>query len=164
LAKLGWALLFCVFATLLPACKGKKKDVLYIEPELQPFVSQFVQDAMKLGAHVEITNLSAQLSDRLEDPAVGECVRNGSNPMIRISRSFWQTASDANKQLEVYHELGHCVLNREHDDAMALDNGNIPRSIMNSSEIDIAVFLAHYDYYLCELFSSLTGASCSASG
>lgn len=162
MAKLGWAMLFCVLTAGLTSCKGKKRDVLFIAPELQPLIAKFVEDGEKYGAKVTIANLSAQLTERLEFPVVGDCTRNGDYPMIRISKSFWETASEANRQLEIYHELGHCILNREHDDAVIAENGNIPRSIMNTVEIDISVFLKNQDYYFCELFSVLTGATCAS--
>lgn len=150
---LARALLISVLLILLSACKAKKpREVVYIAPELQPFVTQFKQDAEKYDRPLSITNLTAQLSDRIEDPAVGECARDAGTPIVRISRTFWSSASDAAKTLILYHELGHCVLGRDHEDTLIL-NDSIPRSLMATRELNVAVFVLHYDYYLCELFS-----------
>jgi hypothetical protein len=142
----------------LVACdkKAKLRDTLFVAPELQPFVSKFEEEALKQGRSLKIKNLHAQFTDKLEYPATGECNASEGTPVVRISLAFWQTASDASKQVAMFHELGHCILERPHDDAVIFLNGQyIPRTLMIASELDSAVFLANYDYYMQELFSVL---------
>jgi hypothetical protein len=50
----------------------------------------------------------------------------------------------------IFHELGHCVLNRSHDNNLQ-DNG-LPRSLMFSKNQKLLDF--NYNYYLNELFNS----------
>jgi hypothetical protein len=52
---------------------------------------------------------------------------------ISVSESYWLTASDLEREELVFHELGHCILGRGHEDgAMPISGGSIYKSLMNS--------------------------------
>lgn len=64
---------------------------------------------------------------------VGLCVHEDGGPTVYLSGDFWSTASDAQRWVLVFHELGHCALNREHRDDLTLLAGGCPVSIMRWS-------------------------------
>lgn len=58
-------------------------------------------------------------------------------------------------QVVVDHELGHCLLNREHDDSYL--NRTQKTSIMSSSILNTRDYLTNYEYYQSELFGHNDG-------
>ena len=100
---------------LLTAC-GQNSN---IDPELQPFVVSFLSDASSFGQHPSTKNLDVLFGDL--EGKLGLCKREKSgNPFepekqtITIDQDFWDRSTDASKEFVLYHELGHCVLNRNH--------------------------------------------------
>ena len=84
---------------------------------------------------------------------LGVCVRSDEAPnRVAVDQEAWSVASQAFRELIVFHELGHCVLNREHlDDEV---NG-VCVSIMNSGLVGCELSLeneAIRSAYLDELF------------
>ena len=75
---------------------------------------------------------------------VGWCVRHSDKPS-QISYS------DAEKELLMFHELGHCVLDRRHRDT--LTPHDVPLSIMATIMIDVEVYKNNREYYIDELFT-----------
>lgn len=73
---------------------------------------------------------------------------------IIIRESWWSSAEDSYRESLLFHELGHCRLDREHDDATFSVGSNTYRSSMMSS-----IIVAPRDYnqykvgYWKELFT-----------
>ncbi len=135
--------------------------IVNIAPEAQPFVNRFVQTAHAEGIQLEITDLQINFvndipSDRPGTTTLGECFMGGpdSTPHIRLNRSSWVDMDELLHEALVYHELGHCILRREHDESFITDLGEgIPKSIMYPYLLDEGVYLRHHDHYLIELFN-----------
>jgi len=107
---------------LTTACAKK----LYQEPnaEFVPYLQMFSEDY-----RVNANGFNVQFAD-LKDSKIGTCYRNTRDGgyKIEIDREWWER--NANEQVRatlMYHELGHCLLNRGHDSTVV--NG-YPRSIM----------------------------------
>lgn len=80
----------------------------------------------------------------LSYPKVGECsyTNNKLKPRkIKIDYTFWQKSDDETRLRLIFHELGHCDLNCEHqDDVFGTMNEHISYSQVKDSEIK-ALFL-----------------------
>lgn len=90
---------------------------------------------------------------------IGVCKRwSDGYAMIEIDPTYWNNThvSDAQRKALIYHELGHCILNRGHDDSYIASNtyGSIPKSIMNSYLMDELAYPSLQAYYTDELFHS----------
>ena len=73
---------------------------------------------------------------------------------ITINTEYWDSISEAQQQQLIDHELGHCELNRGHNDEK-LENDQ-PASIMNSYVFglnEIRYMELNLDYYIDELFN-----------
>jgi len=96
--------------------------------------------------------LSSQIAEIHEENVAGVCHFSSNRPnQITIDLSFWERASDFDKEMVVFHEIGHCVLgqgHRETEDA----NGNC-LSIMRSGTGDCRTLYNsnNRDYYINEL-------------
>jgi len=76
-----------------------------------------------LGIEVRFTNIS-------NDAVIGRCNRdeNGVSQSISIDPLYWKTSSELVREYIMFHELGHCVLSRNH--TTIADNTNTCLSIM----------------------------------
>lgn len=85
-------------------------------------------------------------------PAIGTCTRyNDGYKYVTINRSFWDRATDDQKEYLIFHELGHCVLNISHNDKT---NNGCPVSIMTKYEFgDTDCYRFNKAYYFNELKS-----------
>lgn len=98
--------------------------------DLLPLVADFSRD---LGRPVvSPVNFASKLEFQQEgadEDTVGLCVFStiGLNRVL-ILRSFWDSADETSRWALVFHELGHCELDREHLDT--LDDNQCPISLM----------------------------------
>lgn len=126
-------------------------DHYHIVPdEVEPFVNEFFQDAIRYGKNISLDDYVLNISFTNLNEADGRCHFDGNK--ILIDSYFWNNASQYNKRWLIYHELGHCILDRRHDDS-SFPNGeckSIMRGGFDCSENIISKLW--WDYYLDELF------------
>lgn len=137
--------LLCLLGCLplvLSGCREKEVLPVYQVPaEVEPYVQQFLREAQSRGHDIRITNLKVEWADA--DPAgrCGICHHATSNPShqkrITLFRNCWDPATAEAREALVFHELGHCILNRLEHKIDRLSNG-VYASVMNPS--DIAVY------------------------
>lgn len=81
----------------------------------------------------------------IESPTIGTCWKNNLGyRKIEIDPKFWFRSSDGDRELLLFHELGHCDLGRGHASL---------NSIMVPSHFGASLYLSNKDYYISELFS-----------
>lgn len=138
---------YVLLALLLTGCGHHR--VILIDPTVQPFYNSFLAEASKQGKDLKIDSLMITKVSVLPELELGRC-DDGDIPIVLILDSYWESASIADKEQLIYHELGHCVLGRKHLDGK-LDSG-IPISIMNTFHFDRSTYVYYHDYYMRELF------------
>lgn len=154
-------LLLVLFSLCFTACAGVSygfkynKPQFYVAPELIPYYEMFVQEGASRHRSVAPSKLLMFFVPEFEkDFVVGQC-QYGKIPTISILESFWETSTEAEKQQLILHELGHCVLKRDHKDASVVIAGEyIPASIMSEWMLDDYYYNKFRSYYLEELFGS----------
>lgn len=141
---------------VLSAC-SKEEALLpaaYVDPELQPYLTSFVEAAANRRVDVAeaVAAIDARFTDLSQDIG-GQCRRaDGQRASIRIDVTYWRQFSAMQREFLIFHELGHCILEREHlDEADA--QGNC-LSIMNSGfgKCRNAYSRTSRERYLDELF------------
>lgn len=151
---------------ILQACKREEipPKVREIPAIIEPYIELFEQEAASRGLDITIDNLIVEFEEDLRGgDAAGLCTfasESSPTPHIRLdTTSFnWQN-NEFHRELLVFHELGHCILNRLHRDD-ELPNGNFT-SIMRSTGEQLYGGNLNYfkrDYYLDELFDEGTPA------
>jgi hypothetical protein len=87
-----------------------------IPEEVQPYVDRFVAEATTRGKVIDWSDISLEITfqDDLADTLAAFC----NDGTIVISRLFWETRSDNHREAMIFHELGHCILHREHHNAI----------------------------------------------
>jgi len=140
----------------LSACGSSQSQthtpVVSIEAQYQPIVDTFTAEAATAGAPVTITDLIIQtVQDLPTTEEMGVCIQGaGTTPTIQISQSMWDSLDADGQQELLFHELGHCVLNRVHEESL---NNGVPVSVMSPIFLGSSLYDAK-DQYMHELFTS----------
>jgi len=138
-SKLAALLLIITIST------GCGKSIYLVTGDFQPFIDNFS------ALYKEpIADLIVEFGDTNYEAnrVIGTCYY-GTVPRIVINSDFWERSSYYDKQVLLYHELGHCVLGRSHRDDLTVESR--PLSIMNSFHIGQFWYTGYMDEYDSEL-------------
>jgi len=124
-------------------------------PDFRPFFERFEVEAAARGLtfDLDLHRLETSLEPIDEGNVVGQCEWHSHAPEhVIIDMEFWENASDLAREYVMFHELGHCILFREHDNSES-PFGNC-LSIMASGTTDcrFGYNSETREYYLDELF------------
>jgi len=136
---------------LFAACQ--KDQVIFepVEPEplyenvdeaLWPFFERFEVEGRARGLKVDIAarRITGKIEEIHKDRVAGQCSYSYASPRnITIDQEFWERSSAAYREMIIFHELGHCYLNRGHKEA-AFANGRCVSIMRSGNE-------ACFDYY-----------------
>ena len=159
----------CIFFLLIIlfffSCGEEGTNDVNIDPELQPYVDMFLAEASKRGQNIDLADsgLDMIFEEGISTPDyAGICrYKLGANE-IGIDRELWdRTESENRRQWLVFHELGHCVLDRSHRNDK-FDNG-MWKSLMRGdplSQDELRIPLCYIwdrnQYFIDELFDENT--------
>jgi hypothetical protein len=90
-----------------------------VDTELWTFYSNFEYEAEKRGVTVNLQQLqvSGEIAEIDEAGVAGSCQYGSAiSNHVTIDETFWRKSSNSFKEFIVFHELGHCALNRGHDE------------------------------------------------
>ena len=113
-----------------------------VDPEFSVYVERFE------AYHKEDVNINIKFSD-IKDGYVGMCYPYSN--LIEIDREFWDAQPDSTKEAAIFHELGHCVLGRDH--VPDLDDTGCPVSLMYY-ELRPVCYQLFREKYIKELFDN----------
>ena len=141
-------------AIFLASCAPPAGDVVaYKDPAIASYASRFVTEAWQRGRNTDLSKLFMDFRTLSDQRRAGECVRvSGRGIIIRMNSTWWPLhLNDQERENVVFHELGHCVLNREHSSGIDVELG-IPASVMYPSPLPPGVYTRFRKYYVDELF------------
>lgn len=153
-----------LLAGLLTGCAKSHLEVLSIPETFQPIYQRFLRDAKTHEHELTVTDLIIRFGDLggIEGNGSslnGNChTETDSTPIITITNNphalfQWFTASYADQEDLLYHELGHCLLLRAHNPSVIEVNGvSIPISIMTPDLINSFIYEQNRTHYIDELF------------
>jgi hypothetical protein len=128
--------LLLMFSVLVSCHKVEPVFEYRIEPQLEVLVAKFYQEAELRGISLQRNNLIVEFVENLEDDRCGQCERpkrkREEQRHLKISKiaDCWAKEPSQNQEALVFHELGHCLLNRDHKDD--LFPSGAPKSIMTT--------------------------------
>ena len=148
-----------VAVLIISACKKDIPKEYRVPAQLEAYITSFEQEASARGLNLDIDNLiiefETNLTDSNDSEAAGLCYHKSrtSNPRIELDTStFNWTAHEYSKEALIFHELGHCILERGHDDVL-LENDNFKSIMKATGEPTYSDFdFFKRSYYLDELF------------
>ena len=126
-----------VLLVLFVACTKQEvvipTDNTTTDSELAVYFDRFIEEGRSRGWDVpdDLNGITGSISDIGERDVIGLCYYNSATPnSIVIDREYWNSANDYGKEMVVFHELGHCFLDRDHYEG---ENSNgVCLSLMNS--------------------------------
>lgn len=132
-----------------------KDDGPFIADQLQPYVDDFILEASLRDKAIDLldTPIEAKFQNIAAFSVAGQCKHNANNPsLVIIDVSIWEQADALEKEYIMFHELGHCILNRGHLEDRDLDNNCV--SIMQSGTTGCKINYSEStrSSYLDELF------------
>lgn len=150
---------------LFSGCESSdtKKSVISSNIEFSDLQNKFINEAEAYGYELEESiidfgNVNTVLSENPSDVHIDEdgtylavCIREKTGPNeIVVDKGIWNELNSEEKEIVLFHELGHCVLDRDHHDQEYLSN---PMSIMNHGLISSEKYTDHRSGYIKELFT-----------
>ncbi len=157
----------CCSIFILSVFSNCKKDES-VEPESEfrtfPKVDQqlwhlfeaFEVEAAKRGIQIDLVEagISGDIRSISEQHVAGQCAYSQNSPgAVTVDREFWANSNGNFQEFIVFHELGHCYLNRGHrEDA---DANGLCISVMRSGLGDCqdAYNSVNREIYIDELFN-----------
>jgi hypothetical protein len=118
--------------------------------EFAPYVAKFEQTSIEVGKPVQVNDLVVKFGPTEErQDAVCE-TGDAITPTILINQLSWSRMTEADREALMYHELGHCVLGRNH--ITTRNTNGQPISLMYPVAISAHVYLENKESFIRELF------------
>ena len=135
------------------SCQDESAMEFAVSPEFSGIVDRFKVEAEHRNVIVDLQGLGINFGI-LDQSAIGRCLtyQSGRREIV-IEKSYWRRTTDIEKELLLFHELGHCILGRSHDDSTT--SLGACKSLMTSGKNNCTL---DYSYdtrtaYLDELFN-----------
>lgn len=140
-------------ALVLTACGAPKSNnpvsgnEYRVGEDFQSYIDRFEELSFDRRPTV-IKSLIVKFGE-LDAPTVGLCQVGSGSPIITIDKEFWDAAGDAARENLMFHELGHCILLRDH---LTTKDDGVPISLMFPSIIPY-YYEKNPEPYIDELYS-----------
>lgn len=149
-------LILCFSLLLFNSCREQESLQEEVDPIFIPYANDFAKEASLRGL---------DLADALKEVSIvfgptqnpfwdGQC--NTDERRIIINPISWRNNDDTQKKLTLFHELGHCLLGRDHLNSV-LPNGEWESIMRGGQPVGNRSFSTNFsgfreEYYLDELF------------
>jgi len=101
------------------ACRKDEAIQLFVDSSLQEYFDRFAEEGGKRNVVVdyEAARISGYIRLITSPNVIGQCAHDPNEPgTVIIDRTYWNSSTDLEREFLVFHELGHCVLDRDHLD------------------------------------------------
>lgn len=123
----GSSLLFC-------NC-SKETNSKIVEAELIEYFDLFEEEAAKFDKEIDLSTLDiGGMVENIEvNGVLGQCISysDGTKDVV-VDAKYWEGLNGLEKEYIIFHELGHCVLQRSHVNESGTDR--TCKSIMQNGE------------------------------
>lgn len=150
----------------LGSCKDEPNRY-EVDPQLDPYLQLFLQEGSKRGVNIDVkgNGLLMEFTD-LTGLTIGLCTYQ--DPLlVQIDQDYWTETTQYEdqenlRQNVVFHELGHGLLNRSHNNSL-LENYEWKTIMCGGDNVDGRDWAVNFngyrkEYYLDELFNTRTHA------
>ncbi|PIK15164.1 hypothetical protein [Halobacteriovorax sp. JY17] len=158
-------LLLLAFFTSCGAQKNKK-HTQYLEGTKQyavsanafsSYITAFEKEAAKnlSEPNFKVGDIPINFGDTTKDEFDGVCnTYSDGTKEILIKKSWWESTDKTQREIMIFHELGHCRLGRDHDEEIVTTSSNktYKTSVMNPVIPHSDIYLEKRSAYLTELY------------
>jgi len=156
-------LYLCALLIFFAACSTEdaKFSNINVEEAFEPYVAAFIEEGAKRGYDIDFEDTGLTIVFGNTPNASASCSEIaghdwGSHQII-VNKDAWVSLNDSLQQRLIFHELGHCELNRTHFNEKFEDGSWV--SIMRGDpltqaeeQLPIPYFGFRKNYYIDELF------------
>ena len=148
---------------ILMSCKKEETKTYNVDIAFEPYVQLFIEEGAIRGHAIDFsdTGLLVEFSDQIVNNASGYCYLGEYH--VVVDKSEWNMLAENQKRFLIFHELGHCELDRRHRNDQfvnklwkSLMRGDPLSSIQQYQPVAFCGF--RINYYLDELFDEQTPA------
>lgn len=141
---LGIVVAVCIF------CKAENSP-LYMEKEFEQYYKDFMKDAALFGVTPDFSLSVSYLSNDVDEGVGGYCTYE---KYVVISKQTWEYLDANGKKAILYHEWGHCILQRAHS-TRVIKGLNCPVSVMYPTIDPLEICFGYLSqWYILELFTN----------
>ena len=146
---------------LLALCTGCITDeeefdeISSVDSALLPYFTAFQQEAKERGIVIDdsFDEIAGYIENINDGQVIGECWWNSHSPNeVRIDRGYWQEVGTIGREFVVFHELGHCYLDRDHTEASTANGTCVSIMASGTGDCRNRYSVATREAYLDELF------------
>ncbi len=150
--------LFAIVLVYIIAQSCQHENAQSYPTEFEPYVSEFFIQANLHGLEWSESDFDFTIQFGATDPGTGGFC-NFDNNTITVNPDEWAHRDERQREHLIFHELGHCLLNRTHKNVESASGECY--SYMKGAEEDFSCSLNYYSdfwraYYLDELFETST--------
>ena len=143
-----------LFISFLSCQKEDNLIAPEVDERLTFFFESFKKEGSSRGQNINMEDIIGQIIDIETDGVLGRCNQLTSGEKhLMIDRLFWETATVTEKEFVIFHELGHCALNRRHLDATNKDGTCTSLMQSGNGSCKLIYNAQNRSKYLDELFS-----------
>lgn len=127
-----------------------------VDQRLISYYKTFEEEGKKRGIDIDLktTQISAEIGAIHENNVIGTCqFGRFFDNHITIDDAFWDRSSVLGREFVVFHELGHCFLNRGHKEDSTSEGLCVSLMRSGNGRCNDAYNTRNREYYLDELFS-----------
>ena len=113
-----WGYLAAAMLVVVSCGKDDEPQFLVDEP-LQEYFDRFAAEGAIRNVVIdyEALKISGDIRIISTPTVIGQCIHTEKEPnTVVVDKFYWDTADDLEREFLVFHELGHCALNRGHLD------------------------------------------------
>ncbi len=154
---LALLIMFTVGCTTASKQEAPPIKSVNMDQEAGVYLRFFRQAAIMRGLSLNYETLRVYKVDRfpwsdINDYTIGVCLRKAEKHVILIKEEYWDRADSVSREMLMFHELGHCILDLPHNLATR-PNGD-PVSLMYPTIFESSTYYDNHEPYLDELFRS----------
>ena len=121
------------------------------ERQTEPYLKMFQAEMMLRGLNFEYPRelriyVTKNLTKRFADGTIGLCSKSSNRIRIYLDQDAWNKYDHVGREMLMFHELGHCVLDLPHNMAAMVDG--TPYSIMYPSLFSSYIYSRYRATYL----------------
>ncbi len=147
--------MLCLLALLVAGCGPCHTAIIH--PDFQPYVDLFrayhvLHDGNQAyQITTDVTMGKIEQDDDDSTITIGVCNYKPGNNYVVIDEEEWKDSPVMLREQLIFHELGHCELDRDHNNTRWRDY--VPVSVMNEHQLYESVYSKYRDSYIYELFN-----------
>ena len=155
-------LLSLILGTALLSCSTPSLDensrFSYEAEGVGVYVRLFQNEAASRGLEIGTQRLRIYVVDKFseelrDEGTIGLCVYSGDKRTVFLDKRTLNTYSSYQREMLVFHELGHCLLLLGHDEST--DEDGIPLSLMYPANFNSSYYVSSRKYYLDQMFEKV---------